>query len=229
MSRQRAALFANGSLSDPQAARALLQNDDVIVAADGGAAHALACRRPPDVLIGDLDSIPPSIRASLERSGTRILQYPAEKDQTDLELALDFSVREGFHRMLIVGGLGGRTDQTLANLSLLLRPDLEERDVRMDDGREEVLFIRREAVLHGARGHIVSLLPFGSEARGVATEGLQYPLRGETLFPHQARGVSNRMTGTRAVVRLEGGSLLCIHTRSSDTGWADVAGRPSSA
>jgi thiamine pyrophosphokinase len=215
MSKQRVVLFANGTLPDLQAARALLKHDDFIMAVDGGARHALACGRPPDVLIGDLDSIPSSIHESLSQSGTRILQFPPEKNRTDLELALDFVVREDFLRILILGGLGGRTDQTLANLSLLTRGDLQDREVRMDDGREEVLLVRREAVLQGARGQTVSLLPFGSEARGVTTEGLQYPLLGETLLPYQARGVSNRMTVNRAVVRLEGGALLCIHTRSS--------------
>jgi thiamine pyrophosphokinase len=200
-------------LPDPRAARSLLQPGDFLIAVDGGARHASACGRKPDLLIGDLDSIPAPIRDSLKQSGTRILQFPAEKDQTDLELALDFAVGENFPRILILGGLGGRTDQTLANLSLLLREDLRARDVRIDDGREEALLIRDEAVLQGARGHVVSLLPLGVEARGVTTEGLQYPLRREALFPHQARGISNRMTGKRAVVRLEEGVLLCIHTR----------------
>jgi thiamine pyrophosphokinase len=140
--------------------------------------------------------------------------HPAEKDETDLELAIWFALREEFSSILIVGGLGGRTDQIVANLSLLADPALREYDIRIDDGREEALCVRESAILLGAAGDVVSLIPFGLAAEGVVTEGLQYPLREETLLPSRTRGVSNRMTESKAEISLERGVLLCIHTRS---------------
>lgn len=214
MPARRAVLFVNGVIPDYARARDLLEDGDYCIAVDGGARHALALGHAPHVLIGDLDSVPAAIRDSLAQSGTRILQFPVEKNQTDLELALEFAVKEDFFRILFLGGLGGRTDQTVANLSLLLRADLDARDVRIDDGREEAFLIRRERGLRGEPGDTVSLLPFGADARGVTTDGLHFPLHEETLCASQTRGVSNRMTGTDAVVRVNEGVLLCIHTRS---------------
>jgi thiamine pyrophosphokinase len=214
MANHRAVIFANGILPDLKSAQSLLKEGDFWIAADGGSRHALACGRAPDVLIGDLDSLPDSARESLRRAGTKMQTHPAEKDETDLELAVWFALREEFSSILIVGGLGGRTDQTLANLSLLADPALREYDIRIDDGREEALCVRESAVLLGAAGDVVSLIPFGMVAEGVVTEGLQYPLREETLLPSRTRGVSNRMTESKAEISLERGVLLCIHTRS---------------
>jgi thiamine pyrophosphokinase len=216
MTGRRAVIFANGLLPDPKAARRLLREDDFRIAADGGCRHALACGRAPDVLIGDFDSLPGEFRDSLRRAGTRMQAFPAEKDQTDLELALAFALSEGYNTIRIIAGLGGRTDQTLANLSLLADPALEGRDVRIDDGREQALRVGKNTVLQGAPGDVVSLLPLGVPAEGVVTEGLKFPLRGETLLPHRSRGVSNRMLDSTASVNVERGVLLCIHTRSTE-------------
>lgn len=213
MNKNRLVIFANGVLTDPEAARNLLRETDNWVGADGGTRNALACGRAPDLLIGDMDSLEEMDRKALAAAGTRLIQFPPEKGETDLELAMQYAVREGYAEILVIAALGGRIDQTLANLSLLADPALEGRDVRFDDGREEVMRVDREATLHGEPGDTVSLLPFGSETRGIVTQGLQYPLRGETLLPYRTRGVSNKMQGREATIFVEKGDLLCIHTR----------------
>lgn len=214
MTGRRAVIFANGTLPDPEAARRLLREGDFRIAADGGHRHALACGCPPDVLIGDLDSISGPERESLRRSGVRIQSFPAEKNENDLELAVAFAVREGFTCIRILAGLGGRTDQALANLSLLTDPALAACDIRIDDGCEEAMRVGNKTVVRGSPGDIVSLLPFGEPAQGVVTEGLKYPLRREDLLPYKTRGVSNRMLSDAAVVSVEKGVLICIHIRS---------------
>jgi thiamine pyrophosphokinase len=214
MPHPRAVIFANGMLPDPQAAQRLLREDDLWIAADGGSRHALALGRDPNVLIGDLDSLPDAARESLLRAGTIIQSFPSEKDETDLELALAYAVREGYSSILILAGLGGRTDQTLANLSLLTDPALEALDVRIDDGCEEAFRVGKATAVLGSAGDIISLLPIGVPAEGVTTDGMMFPLRGETLVPFRTRGISNRMMGARAAITVERGILLCIHTRS---------------
>jgi thiamine pyrophosphokinase len=223
MNKNRLVIFANGVLADPESARDLLREGDIWIGVDGGTRFALACGRAPDILIGDMDSLAESDRKALTAAGTRLIQFPPEKDETDLELALQYAVREGYSSILILAALGGRIDQTLANLSLLADPALDGRDVRFDDGREEVMRIGRGIALRGEPGDTVSLLPFGSEVRGVVTQGLQYPLRGETLLPHRTRGVSNRMMEREAAIFVEKGDLLCVHTRSK-IGSQDASG-----
>ena len=80
-------------------------------------------------------------------------------------------------------------------------------------GWGEAFFIRDTAEVNGQIGETVSLLPWGAPVSGVTTEGLEYPLRGEMLQPHQARGVSNTLTAARARISIQNGLLLCIHIR----------------
>jgi thiamine pyrophosphokinase len=213
MNPSRAVIFANGELNDLEAARVLLQPNDLLVAADGGLHHLQRLGLLPAVLIGDLDSVDPAEVPPLEAAGVRVLRYPPEKDETDLELALQYVLSAGCRAIRILGALGGRLDQTLGNLFLLSRSDLESCDVRLDDGREEVFLIRQQAVVEGLPGDTVSLLPLDGPAVGVVTQGLYYPLHAETLYPERTRGISNVLLAGRASVSIKKGLLVCIHTR----------------
>ncbi len=193
------------------------QAEDLVIAADRGAQHALSWGWPVHMLIGDLDSLPEAVTASLQAAGTQTLTAPREKDETDLELALSQALTVTPQEIILCGALGGRTDHLLANVLLLTRPDLVAIRLVLADGPETVYLLRStddktaQLWLAGAPGDLVSLLPWGSDAEGICTEGLYYPLRDETLFLGQARGISNVMLGPCATVRLRYGALLVIH------------------
>jgi thiamine pyrophosphokinase len=126
-------------------------------------------------------------------------------------------LKTGAQTIRIMGALGGRLDMTLSNIFLLMLPELEHCDARLEDGLEEVFLIRpgQAGIVEGHPGDIVSLLPWGGPAEGIRTEGLEYPLRGETLLPERTRGLSNVMASTQAQVMLDRGLLVCIHTRKT--------------
>jgi thiamine pyrophosphokinase len=218
MAHRRAVIFANGEVPDIEAVRNLLQPDDWLVSADGGSRHLAALGLRPHLLVGDMDSIDPQLVEAFEAAGTDVRRHPVEKNETDLELALQVVVEKGSRRVLIVGGLGGRVDQMLANLSLLTRPALASCDTRMDDGHTEVFIIRDSASIHGQPGDTVSLLPFFGAAHGITTGGLKYPLLNESLYPDHTRGISNRLAVAEAVVRVTSGDLCCIHIRDAAEG-----------
>lgn len=210
----RAVIFANGSLPDPEPARALLRADDVLLAADGGSRHARALGLNPAVIVGDLDSLDPSFRPLIDSGQVEVILYPGDKDETDLELALDYAVEHNIREILIVGALGGRLDQTLGNLALLAAPRLAEFALRCDDGLEEVFFVRNQSRVRGAAQDIVSLIPWGGQVSGVSTAGLRWPLRAETLYPEKTRGISNELLGESATISIESGLLLVVHRRN---------------
>ena len=217
----RIVIFANGELPDLEAARALLQADDYLIAADGGANHLLKMGILPEIVIGDLDSVDEDTLFELTSAEVDIKQFSEDKDETDIELALRYAVELQPSSILIVGALGGRLDQTLANLSILTDPMLPKIDVRLDDGVEEVFFCRASAgkeeqvEVLGRSGDTLSLVPWHAPVEGVATEGLQWPLYSETLYPDKARGVSNVMLGESASVKIKKGLLLVIHRREN--------------
>lgn len=209
---KRAILFVNGEMGDGAYLRGVIAPEDYLIAVDGGLHHLRALGLWPNLLIGDLDSISGQEREEAAQFGAEIVQFPAHKDETDLELALLEAARRQFDALLLVGMLGGRLDQTLANLFLLLLPELAGRDVRVLEADQEISVIRQRAEIRGQVGDVVSLMPLQGDAEGVATAGLEYPLRDETLHADRGRGVSNRMVSTRAEVSLRKGNLLCIHS-----------------
>ena len=153
-------------------------------------------------------------RSTLARQqGCEIRKFPVEKDETDLELALLAAAEAGFERITILAALGGRLDQTLSNIYLLNLPQLTELDVRIDDGKEEVLLVRSSVEISGSTGDTVSLLPLSPIVYGITTTGLKYPLNDENLVFSRSRGISNLMLGVTARVEIQSGILLCIHSR----------------
>lgn len=211
----RIVVFANGELNDgPMVRRALAEAQGALVAAaDGGARLAQTCGLRPTVVIGDMDSLAAEEVSALRAANTTILSYPEEKDETDLELVLRWAVEQGATWIRIIGGIGGRFDQTISNLHLLALPALRGRDVRMVAWAQETWLLHPpEGFIEGEPGDTVSLLPLGGRVTGVRTDGLYYPLRDETLALGPARGVSNVLSDARARVRFQEGVLLVVHT-----------------
>jgi thiamine pyrophosphokinase len=219
----RAVIFANGVIPDPGREAALwIRRGDLVVAADGGSSHASGAGVAPHVVIGDLDSMPEDRLQGLRDTGTRFVTFVEDKDETDLELALAWAVKQpDVEEIIVLGAFGGRPDQALANLLLLAHPALQggagpDRTrcrVLMVDGAWAVRLIRggEHVVLNGGRGDRVSLIPLGGSAVGVTTFGLRFPLCDETLVFGPARGVSNRLEAVAATITLREGLLWCFH------------------
>ena len=206
----KAIIIANGQIHASDFSRSLVAPMDLVICADGGASNALALGLQPQVVIGDLDSLDSNLQAQLEASGCQVLAHPAHKDETDLELALYYAIEHGVDEILILGALGGRIDQTLANVLLLALPELRSVKVKIIDGRQEVFLIRDEALIEGQVGDTLSLLPLTEEVTGIYTEGLEYPLENGTLYLGPALGVSNTLTAPQARVRMGQGLLLAV-------------------
>ena len=212
---QRIIIFANGELPDPDKARLLVRNDDYIICADGGTRHALALNIQPHLLIGDMDSAEKDQLHTLQNADVPMELFPHDKDETDLELAINRAIDLNPKQLLIVGALGGRLDQTLGNLALLIDARLSTMDVQLDDGVEQVFICRDRAEIRGKRGDLVSLIPRLGAVTGIRTQNLKWPLNDETLYPDKTRGISNEMLGDTASVAVGSGLLLIVHRRQS--------------
>ncbi len=191
----------------------LLPPPDNIVAADGGAMLAVRLGVIPDLLVGDLDSIEPDLLARWTAAGIAVEKYEhATKLETDTELALLAALRWQPKRIVILGAIGGRLDHALANILLLTHPDFAVIDLLLVDGDQDARLCKRGAwtEVRGHLGDLVSLVPLDAEVQGVKTNGLEYPLSGETLLRGRGRGVSNRLVGEAGSVWVDDGSLLLV-------------------
>ena len=200
-------VFAAGPGTVP---RVTIPSGAVVVAADGGVELALELGVAVDVVVGDLDSIASGSLETLERAGVRIERHPHEKDATDLALALDAAMELGPRRILLVGAAGGRLDHLLGELLLLGAEDYAAVEIDAHLGAAAVHVVRGERSLVGTPGELVSLHALHGPAVGVVTEGLLYPLRGETLAAGSSRGISNVFVAEEARISLERGVLLAV-------------------
>lgn len=202
-------VVAGGEPPRPEAALGV-PSDAFVIAADGGLEHARALGLGVALVVGDLDSASPEAVAAAEAAGVRVERHPAAKDATDLELALEAALARSPRRILVLAGEGGRLDHLLSALLLLGSPRWAGAELDAWIGAARVHVVRGQRELAGEPGELVSLLALHGPAEGVVTEGLLYPLAGETLAPGSSRGVSNVFAGARALVRLEQGVLLAV-------------------
>ena len=179
-----------------------------VVAADAGAATALAFGLRPDVVLGDFDSIDATALQRLRASGVSVETFSRDKDFTDGELAILRALEASPSELLLLGFVGGpRLDQTLANILQLQRIHVP---ARMMDERNECRLLRGGEAFtwQPSSLEVVSLLPLSEPAFGVMTEGLRWRLNDETLHPGDTRGVSNEPVAPTVRVSLEAGQLL---------------------
>ena len=187
---------------------ARLPADPVVVAADAGLDYANAAGLTVAVAVGDMDSVSPEALAAAEQSGTRIERHPADKDQTDLELALELAARLA-DRVIVIGAAGGRLDHLIGNLAILASPQWSGVAIEAWLGNARAVVVHHHRKLNVEPGETVSLFAVGGPARVTAT-GLAWPLNGEILDPLTSRGVSNQATTSSPQVAVSEGVVLAV-------------------
>jgi len=203
-----AVIVLGGELPGPALLRSCAEECDLTIAADRGLAAFARAGLMPDLLVGDMDSVDASL---LERfGGVEQRRLNCIKDDTDGVDAMDIAIARGAQRITLLGALGGRLDHALANLMLLVRAQNHGVSAQILDESVRIIRVDGSAVLHGAKGDTVSLLPLG-QAEGVSLEGFFYPLSDHTLNSDHPLGVSNVVTHEEARVSVRTGDLLLFH------------------
>lgn len=180
-------------------------DDDLIIAADGGYDSLCRCGTRCDLLIGDLDSI------ESEPEGVEILRHPVKKDETDMHLCYLEGSARGYSDFLIFGGTGGREDHTYANYCLLLYIVEHGGNATLFSDTGTVYMVKNGSItLTGEKEKHLSVFPFGSAAHGVSVRGAEYECENITLTPDFPLAVSNRFLDTPATVSVDNGTLLIM-------------------
>ena len=193
--------------------KSVLDRADIVIAADGGAANLQRAGFVPDVLIGDLDSIPEVLLDELGGMIPEICRLPPRKDQTDAELALAAALARGATDITVLGALGGpRIDHEMANMLYLVGPMTDNRKVRLLTEFVEVWGIRDGRRVFAAEvGDTVSIIPVSDTVSAVSTDGLEWELEAATLTLGSARTVSNTAVSNEVSVAVGTGTVILVH------------------
>lgn len=186
------------------------ETTDLLIAADGGALLLEKLGLKPHIIIGDMDSLDRNKLNYFREKGSRLLKYPVKKDETDAELALRYCSRQGLKIVSIIGSLGGRFDQQLANIYLLEYALKKGLNAIIQEPGLEMGLIDKEKVIKGKKDSWLSLIPLTERVERVYIKGCSYELSGEQLFRYRTRGISNKIVSNSALINIEGGLLLYI-------------------
>jgi thiamine pyrophosphokinase len=205
----RALVFCGGVIEDYEAIKPFLKGE-LILCADGGAKHLRKLAIKPDWLLGDFDSIDGEDLEEFREKDVNILQYHRKKDYTDGEIGVEKALELGAKEIFIFGATGGRMDHTLGNVYLLEKILDQGAHGTIITGKDEIRCTRAQLSIKGSLGDYLSLLPLDPEVEGIFTTGLEYPLKGESLFRGSTRGLSNTFVEREAKITVKNGTLLVI-------------------
>lgn len=185
---------------------------DYLICADGGANVAYSLGYIPDLIVGDFDSVAPEVLKAYQEKGCPIETYPVEKDYTDTQLALELALEQSPQEIILLAATGSRLDHSLANVLLLVPYSLKCPSLKMVGDTYEAWICRKETLISGQPGDLLSLIPLSNLAQGITLEGFKYPLQDEDLTLGSSRGISNVLLGSQGRVTLKDGILLVVRT-----------------
>jgi thiamine pyrophosphokinase len=209
----RAVLVCNGSISDYNKIKNHINSDDYIISVDGGARHLRTMGVVPNILIGDFDSATSYDLQYFVDLGVENYKFPAEKDMTDSELAIERAVEMGSDELLFIGAMGSRMDHSLANVFLLKKcMDIGIKACVVDENNR-IYIVNSTITIKKQEGYKLSLIPVSERVNGVTTYGLKYRLDNATMLLGTSWGVSNEFLDDEVTVTIDEGILLVCVSR----------------
>lgn len=184
-----------------------------VIAADSGMKHAAALGVSPELWAGDFDSVDDGLRAAHADVPTEI--FPAEKDLTDGEIAVEAALARGASELLLVGAFGGaRADHAFLHLAAGMR--LAEAGVAclLSSGDQEgVPLLPGERRFDYDPGTLFSVLAF-SDLAGLTLDGAKWPLAGRAVPFGSSLTLSNAVERALTVRLGAGRAMLIAHPAS---------------
>ena len=213
----KAFIFLNGfyQSDDKSLIRKILRQTKprpLLLAVDGGLSFMQKISLPPDYWLTDLDSAPRIKKDFLKN--TQKLVFPAGKDKTDGQLALEFCLKRKIHDLTFFGWYDRRneTDHLLGNLFLFhtIKKKAPQTRIRFIDCRQEIYPVKNQSLnLNGCKGRRLSIVPTDRSIT-LSLKGTAYPAKNLRLTKGHTMPLRNRITAIRAKVEIKGSALVVI-------------------
>jgi len=211
--KERFVIMVGGEMEPEEFLKSYISPDDYLICADSGADWAYQLGFSPSAVVGDFDSVSDEAKAFFRDKGCLFIPYPAEKDWTDTEIAIDHALERGAREIVLTCALGGRVDHEIGNVYLLEKLAKGGVKSKIVSRMHTIFVIEGSAEFKVEEGRTVSLFALTDEATGITTEGLKYPLQNGKLIRGTSLGISNELAADRAYVELKGGRLLAVQVR----------------
>ncbi len=228
MKEKRAMIVAGGCIDDDFVKEYIQDRQyDFVIAADKGLEFLDRAKIKPSHILGDYDSLDPSIRLKYrEEDGIEILSFNVRKDDTDTELALKKAVALGADHIDLFGMTGGRLDHFLGALECLGIPLRAGISCQMMDPQNRISLLGRidEEHPYGGSfsgrirkkdifGSYISFLPLTTSVEGLTLKGFSYDVEEIEMTIMNSLGVSNQLSAEEGEISFESGILIMVESK----------------
>lgn len=190
---------------------------DLWIGADRGALYLVNQQLPVSYAVGDFDSINDEEKIRIKENVEVYEEHPAEKDETDLELALIKAIAENPKSIYLFGFTGGRLDHELINIQtlyLILKKGIK--GIIIDHMNQlELTFPGEHSIKMDKRYPYISFIPFTKEVEGLTLAGFKYPLVDKTIHWGSTLCISNELTSNNGTFLYKKGILLVVKSCSA--------------
>jgi thiamine pyrophosphokinase len=194
------------------------QENEVWVGVDRGVFTLINMNITPQIAFGDFDSVTKQELMIIEENVENMKIYKPEKNETDMELALNWAIEQRPDLIRVFGASGGRLDHFLANVQLLVKPLMEDNNVK-------IFLIDKQNIisLKGPGSYkmkmrsdkkYISFVPLTLSVKGLTLEGFKYPLKNRHISIGSTLCISNELVSDNGTFSFSEGILLVI--RSND-------------
>lgn len=203
-----AVIIGSGSSVDREVFEGEGINAGYIICADGGLEKAEMLNVSPGIIIGDLDSVNMLLLEKYRNKGVETLRYPAEKNYTDMELAIEHAVEKGYKDIVLIGASGSRLDHTVANILLIEKYYEKGINIRLLDNNNSVQIVERRMEIKNKKHFYVSIVPLTETIEGLTLKGFKYPLINVSVERGSTLCISNEISDSTGFIELDQGHAL---------------------
>ena len=186
---------------------------DCIIGIDRGIEYLYKENIEPDVILGDFDSVDPKVLERVIASKKELIKFPAEKDYTDTQLAINKAFEMAADEIVILAGTGSRVDHSLANIGLLYQCLKKGVKAYLKNSNNTIFMIDKNSILETEDFKYFSLIAFGGRVEKLNISGAKYDLNSYDLLPQDNITISNEFIGDKVEISFETGNLLVIYSK----------------
>lgn len=208
-----AVIFLAGQINDYDGILQYVKQASYVMCADAGTVHVDRLDIVPDIILGDMDSIPKALLEKYIKMGVEIRRFNVDKDKTDSQLAIDIAFEKGFDEIILFGAVGSLPDHTVTNIMLLESICNRQGKGLIVTDNAQLLVTKDQITITNEGYERVSLIPISEKVTGVTVTGLRYELNNDVLYRADSRGTSNRFQDESARIEIKEGVLLIVMAR----------------
>lgn len=205
-SSQKIVIVGNGEDWKKEKIIHFCQKADFIVAADNGLTLLHHFQITPDLIIGDLDSVPASILDCYPE--IPIEKHPSKKDFTDSELSIQKAISMHPKEIVLLAMTGNYFDHSYASVINLFRNYQQGIEMKIITSNAMIFPVMGNIILPHLKGRRFSLFPL-SPVRQLSMEGCQYQFKKENLEMTDY-SISNVIINEKLDIHFKEGKLFCV-------------------